>query len=85
MDQPQMSFHDVKQLRRVECKLGAAILTFCKNNQRFHLADLQAYVISLGISHSPSSPDRILRLLRAGKQLNYRVIDRSKSLYEVTG
>lgn len=85
MDQPQLSFHDRDQLRRVSCKLGQAILTFCRHHHRFHLADLQQYLVGLDISHAPSSPDRILRLLRAVGKVNYKVVDRSKSLYEVTG
>lgn len=85
MDQPQLSFHDPEELRRVHRKLGQAILTFCRNHHRFHLADLQQYLVGLDISHAPSSPDRILRLLRAGGKVHYKVIDRHKSLYEVTG
>jgi hypothetical protein len=83
MDQPLLSAQDA-DLRRVHCKLGKAILDFCSNRRTFHLADLQLYLQNLGITHAPSSPDRILRLLRAGGKVNYKVIDRSKSLYEVT-
>lgn len=82
MDQPLLSAQDA-DLRRVNCKLGNAILNFCSSRRTFHLADLQTYLVNLGITHAPSSPDRILRLLRAGGKVNYKVIDRSKSLYEV--
>ena len=77
-------------LARVETRLGTQILWFCKervnaNRREFHMDDLRKHLASEGILFAPASPDRVLRQLRILKVLDYRVVNRRQSLYEVTG
>jgi hypothetical protein len=48
----------------------------------FIMNDLRKYVSQRGYRIAPDSSGRILRNLRQTGELNYRVINRSKSLYE---
>lgn len=73
-------------LRRVSANLSAYVLAFvgrCGQGGTFRLAELTAYVTERHGS-APSSPDRILRDLRAKGQLDYEVTDRAASMYRVT-
>lgn len=78
-----------ENLERVSSRIGAAIITFCgehlrdEANPQFHAEDLREFVTrETGIS-APGSADRILRNLRQRGVIDYRVIDRRGSLYEV--
>lgn len=68
---------------RVSSRIGAAILSFCLVNRQFHAEDLRKFVTrETGIS-APASADRILRDLRQRGVIEYRVLNRRESLYEV--
>ena len=77
-----------KQLQRVHAKVGDIILSFVVarglrlGDRTFTMAELLG-VVSRARPVAPASADRILRLLRQEGHLNYRVVDRAASLYEV--
>lgn len=76
-----------KQIVRVTGRIRYLIQTFlaCRSAcspPTFTMRELQAYVAG-GASVAPGSTDRILRLLRRDGHLNYRVVNRAASLYEV--
>jgi hypothetical protein len=78
-----------QQLNRVASTTSEAILTFIKerltdteHNGAFTADQLRFYVnnnVQGGVS--PSSADRVLRMLRQQNKLNYVVLNRGKSLY----
>lgn len=74
-----------RNLNRVAGEIAPYVLAFCKakgDGAKFHMSELTAYVRArAGIA--PDSPGRILRDLRQKKQINYRVINRAESLYEL--
>jgi hypothetical protein len=70
-------------LTRVAARIGAAVLEFCGRTSQFHMADLAAFVEGRIGSVAPDSAGRILRQLRRAGTVNYRVVDRSASLYEI--
>lgn len=81
-----MSFQD-EQLERVEQGIADVVLDYCRRRldlgvPEFHMSALLGYVKSKVVA-APSSPDRILRKLRADGKLAYRVVDRGASLYEI--
>ena len=74
------------QIRRVAGGLRRAIEDFVRQRAaspepQFTAEELRDYV-AMHARAAPGSADRILRLLRLEGHLNYRVIDRSRSLYE---
>jgi hypothetical protein len=75
--------------RRVAQRITESILGFfeertAKDQLRFRADDLRAHVDrAMSGMIAPGSPDRILRLLRQRGTLNYKVISRSESLYEI--
>lgn len=73
-----------ENLSRVHSKIAAVIIDFCtyRASLQFHMAELVAYVQSRSDA-SPDSPSRILRELRRQGVIDYRVISRSRSLYEL--
>jgi hypothetical protein len=76
-----------QELARVEGKLGAFILDWCRahlvaGEPRFHLAEL-AEDVECQFGGAPDSASRILRQLRARGHIAYRVVDRRASLYEL--
>lgn len=72
-----------EHLDRVSVRIGRAIVAFCAEQGLFHADDLRAYVTAnVGIV-APGSADRILRDLRQRGCLNYRVVNRRDSLYEM--
>jgi hypothetical protein len=78
-----------KHLKRAQDRLGTAILEFCKLRRfsagsLFHMDDLRKYLTDAGIVFAPASPDRVLRHLRTIKMVNYRVVNRRQSLYQIT-
>jgi hypothetical protein len=78
-----------QQLNRVAATAGEAILDFIKqrladtvNNGAFTADQLRFYVNNNVVGGvSPSSADRVLRMLRQQNKLNYIVLNRGKSLY----
>jgi hypothetical protein len=78
-----------QQLNRVAATTKEAILAFIKarladteNNGAFTADQLRFYVnnnVTGGVS--PSSADRVLRMLRQANKLNYIVLNRGRSLY----
>lgn len=79
-------------IERVAEKIERFVLHFCRLRLRFkqaqfHVEALRDYVVrELNPEHetvAPASPDRILRLLRQQNKLDYIVLSRSESLYEV--
>jgi hypothetical protein len=78
-----------QEIRRVYGNLREAILAFCAQVRRqnqdgalFTATALRDFVACHAPS-APGSPDRILRLMRQEGHLNYRVVSRSGSLYEL--
>lgn len=72
-----------QHLSRVRERIAAAIVEFSSNRKEFFADELRAYVTQKVERVAPGSPDRVLRDLRQKGVLNYRVISRSKSRYEL--
>lgn len=77
-----------RELARVVPRLRDVIEKWCARRlevgRLFHLDDLvKAVKTDRGPGSNASSVDRVLRILRAEGILNYRVLDRSRSLYEI--
>ena len=78
-----------ENLERVASRITGAIVTFCEAHLRnrvshqFHIEDLRRYVNSVVGVCAPDSAGRILRYLRQRGVLQYRVINRRESLYEI--
>ena len=82
-------------LERVTSRIAKAIMEFIEVAQRrkfstitnddghFYADDLREHVTARVGTIAPGSADRILRLLRKRGIVNYRVVSRSQSLYEV--
>ena len=84
MTQTSFDFDQREQLDRVSSRIGSAVLGFCQDHRQFHAGDLHAHVErATGVS-APASADRILRNLRQRGVVDYRVVSRRESLYEVT-
>jgi hypothetical protein len=83
-DQLNLVFDEQQaNLERVSSRIALAILRFCGAHKFFHADDLRKAVIrETGIA-APASADRILRHLRQRGKLDYRVLDRRASYYEV--
>jgi hypothetical protein len=71
-----------ENLERVYSRIARAIIAFLRKNKFFHADDLRKYVVAETGIAAPASADRVLRDLRQRKIINYRVINRSQSLYE---
>ena len=74
-----------ENIERVKAKIGPSVIRFIKyvgEGNTFHADDLRDWVVE-ETKIAPASADRILRDLRQTGQINYRVINRRKSLYEV--
>jgi hypothetical protein len=73
-----------KEIDRVRSKIASAIIAFCNCNHMFHADDLRRFVgLVIDSKSAPASADRILRDLRKKGLVNYRVVNRHQSLYEV--
>lgn len=74
-------------LARVSKRLAAGIVSFAKErvNDEFHMEELRAFLKAQDIEFAPASPDRILRALRQAGTVNYDLVNRTRSLYRVTG
>lgn len=75
---------------RVRKAIRWAIVTFFSDRIAsgrcdFHADELRQYVRKhAGDLVAPASPDRIMRDLRQGGEINYDLVSRSKSLYRAT-
>jgi hypothetical protein len=72
-----------ENLERVSSRIAQAIFRFCREHRRFHADELRRYVVAETGIAAPGSADRILRDLRQRKLIEYRVLNRRESLYEV--
>lgn len=90
-----MAKHDPEQqenLDRVSSEIADAIMNFAlerltsvqQGKSTFYMSELLGHINGIGIAVAPDSPGRILRSLRQRKLLDYKVINRRASLYEVT-
>lgn len=72
------------ELKRVRHNIADLILTFCRTRQApvFFMRDLHDYILAAS-QIAPASADRVLRDLRARGLVNYRVIHRRNSQYEL--
>ena len=73
-----------RELSRVSDRIAAHVLAFCRSRETFHMQELVAYVAARVPEIAPDSPSRILRDLKRNGLVNYRVVSRSQSLYQVT-
>lgn len=80
--------HSHEDNTRVFDKLAPAIIEFWRlkkssENRQFHLQDLVDFIKAKGIVFAPNSPARIAQMLKNEEgKINYKVLKRSKSLYE---
>lgn len=75
-----------ENLKRVKDRLSAHVLAFCKQigtGGRFYAEDLRKSVLAK-FKVAPDSPGRILRDLRQSGELDYCIVNRRQSLYELT-
>lgn len=88
--EPKSSTEQSENLNRVSERIGGLVLAFCAEAVRtshavFCMEELREYVYQQQLGHiAPDSPGRILRMLRREKRLDYTVLSRSQSLYEIT-
>lgn len=83
MSQLSLDWSDAAHLERVASRIGAAVLEFCRGHKTFHAGELHHNVeVKTGVS-APASADRILLDLRQKGVVQYRVVSRRESLYEV--
>jgi len=74
-------------LDSVTSRIGASIMDFCraKVGKQFYAEDLRRHVINHIGTIAPGSADRVLRDLRQRGFVDYRVLHRATSLYELRG
>lgn len=76
-----------EQIERVKGRIGSLVKSFIRDrfegDPQFYIGDLLDFV-GKATQSAPTSPDRMLRKLRKDGFCNYRVVSRSKSLYEIT-
>lgn len=75
-----------KNLERVSTRIAGHIKKFFANRvpgNQFRIEELRTYVQDQGEEIAPDSPGRILRDLRQKGVLDYRIVSRKDSLYEV--
>lgn len=73
-------------LSRVRDRLSAHVKAFCEEigqGGRFYAEDLRKSVLAK-FKVAPDSPGRILRDLRQSGELDYCIVNRRQSLYELT-
>ena len=67
---------------RVSEKIGFLIKEFFITAEEFHMTDLNNFIQErIGVYVAPDSPGRIMRSLRQKGEINYVLVDRSKSKY----
>ncbi len=76
-----------EQIERVQGCIGSLVKSFIQeqfdDDRQFYIGELIEFV-SKATQSAPTSPDRMLRKLRKDGYCNYRVVNRRKSLYEIT-
>lgn len=77
------SGEQAEQLRRVAKRIATAIREFCGAHKRFHADELRAHVARETGVAAPASADRVMRDMRQSGEIDYRVLSRRDSLYEV--
>lgn len=70
-------------LAAVSKRIAASVLSFCNSHRTFHADELRDVVESEVGPVAPNSPYRIMYELRRQGKLNYRVLSRTESLYEI--
>lgn len=80
-------------LKRVSDRIAPSILSFFEHRKNqsaflrqvptFHADELRVYVEKHCGTIAPGSTDRVLRQLRAAGKLDYVVLSRRESLYEI--
>ena len=72
------------ELDRVFERIAPLIEEFhrTRRNGAFHVEELRRFVLDQIPGIAPDSPGRILRAMRLGGLLNYKVINRRASLYQ---
>ena len=81
-----MTHEQESQLSRVSACIAECVIAFFhvrRAGDRFHAADLCEWVWGHDRTIAPASPDRVMRELRRVGAVNYFVVDRRQSLYEV--
>ena len=79
-----MDEEQAENLDRVRTRIHSVVTDFCREHvgNQFHMVDLTEYVRER--AHiAPDSPGRILRDLRRTGILDYEVLNRRESLYEI--
>jgi hypothetical protein len=75
-----------EERQRVFNNIHSAVLDFCRqrlaDDPIFHASDLQTYVMDR-TGCAPASPQRIMQLLRAHNRVDYKVLSRPLSRYQV--
>lgn len=80
---------DQQERARVKSRIGKLIVEFCTERLKhfegtFFMEELRVYIDrKLAGCIAPDSPGRILRQLRQQGELNYIVLFRSQSLYQI--
>jgi hypothetical protein len=83
---PLFDDQQASELARVKAKIDPLVLAFFATKQpgsQFHVNDLIRFVWDREPYATATSPDRVMRELKKGKQLNYELVSRKKSLYRV--
>jgi hypothetical protein len=75
------------ELQRVADDIASTILEFAKDRIArhrpvFHMEDLRSFV-KRKTTIAPDSPGRVLRMLRQKGALDYKVVSRAKSEYQI--
>lgn len=70
-------------LDRVGSRIGKAVMEFCRTHPTFHAQELRDYVAAETGIIAPASADRVLRDLRQKGLIDYKIVNRRASLYEV--
>jgi len=82
-DEDEKRIEQEENLARVRSRIAVSVVRFLLRHQIFHAEDLHAAVERDTGRAAPASADRVLRDLRARHVIDYRVINRKQSLYEV--
>lgn len=72
-----------ENLERVSSRIAQAIIRFCREHEYFYADELRKYVASETGVLAPASADRVLRDLRQRGVIDYVVLNRRASWYQV--
>jgi ribosomal protein S25 len=84
--QEEFNWEQDENLERVSARIACSVLNFFGTHQPgdvFHVETLRQHVLAQTGLLAPASADRVLRDLRQRGLLNYEVINRKQSLYEI--